>query len=133
MHCRKPEECRSGYCLPDFDSVELCSTCQTPGKVGEPCNDASCELGLVCWTDHRCRKESLLGEACDAETWCERFTRCVDGVCVPFPRAGEPCWNGVCDPNFELTCDPELGICVEEDGSSLGETCGPNCAPGGIC
>lgn len=93
--CREGLECFAGACVPlaaeggpcgDAGSCalpHLCigGVCTTPGRVGDPCSDGTCEVGLICG-ESGCRAAGSPGEACEYGFECASL-RCVNAQCEP--------------------------------------------------
>lgn len=110
---RLGEPCDGVYC----DRGLWCSggswTCVEIGGAGDPCTDVyDCDRNLYCDLDVGvCVAAQGDGAPCEDGIECEG--RCEDGVCVPLPAVGEPCYSSACREG--AICDQDAGLCVVEE------------------
>ena len=88
-------------------------TCIEIAGAGDPCTDVyDCERDLHCDLEAGvCVADRDDGAPCEDSTEC--VGRCDDGVCVPLPAVGEPCYSSACAEG--AICDQDAGLCVIEE------------------
>lgn len=130
--CSSSIQCASGYCT---DPDEGCGKCLSLKQEGEECSDGRldmfCAAGLSCSDASKtCVPEVAVGEACGADTACDDWGECVDGVCESRGGEGEPC-------NWQRNCRGDrgcfFGTCVSFELVEEGATCDEEGTPPSIC
>jgi hypothetical protein len=135
--CEFDEQCQSGWCslTVQDNAIGPCGTCQARAKENESCQEADCELGLVCvGVEPTCRKTAGKDEPCHGSTGCAAPYQCFGDVCVEPQGENAPCKVSfltgaqTCDTTKGLYCIPsdplgEDGTCKRSRTVNLGETC----------
>jgi hypothetical protein len=129
--CISDKQCQSGACKGTTPGVtpggplagaDTCGKCGAVARIGETCDEASCEKGAVCLivdsnakeSHYACRAivEGGAGEPCDHLTrLCAAGLYCDDSrrICAKLPSLDEACPAGLCAP--ALVCHAETSTC----------------------
>ena len=127
VRCAEGLECQYEI---DPETGDATAICVEPAGEGEDCSNVSCGDGLVCRPDASfetqiCVRPAGAGEDC-SQLPCGNELVCAQdtSTCAPYPAAGEPCPQGICQEGAycEMTdADPPNGVCVAQKGE--GESC----------
>lgn len=137
------EPCGPGSAKYSCQEPAVCGddgTCQQPPSSG-PCLTLRCGAGTSCigWgpdSTGTCEPVRSVGGPCGPKSYeCGWFLRCSEaGVCMDFPRPGEPCDESMPEFSDCLAGRCVGGICKRLGG--LGDPCGPGiggCGHGTMC
>jgi len=111
--CNFSDQCATGLACQG-------SVCGAAALVGSPCMGEVCGANAVCFLasyESICRAKFSLGAGCSGWDSCQSGLFCdyTNGsVCLPLPKAGQPCPELICGPGLACpnTGKPDESVCV---------------------